>query len=280
MSEHHGDLIAAALLERTGVAVTVTEPRVQGIRRSLVAILDGYTSQNGPRFSIQPHGLKSHKVKLVMGDYSAPCLALMRQAAPDKLPLARAFIRQLTERPENKVKISPEQALAEWQVPENGGFSIEVITRLDGDQYSDEAFAATAENVMAPLLAAIGELIGFDESDQFYCQKDQFPFDVEGRLTTAVVRKRERSRRNKMLCLLIHGPVCRVCGFIPEAVYPSLRNIIEVHHIEPVSELAAPKPYNPRTDLIPLCPNCHRAIHTRVPAYLPEELRAFMEIST
>jgi 5-methylcytosine-specific restriction protein A len=47
-----------------------------------------------------------------------------------------------------------------------------------------------------------------------------------------------------------------------------------VHHLEPVASLDVPRVYNPATDLIPLCPNCHRAVHSRAPVpYQPEELK-------
>ena len=48
---------------------------------------------------------------------------------------------------------------------------------------------------------------------------------------------------------------------------------IEVHHIEPLSELRDAKVYNPITDLIPICPNCHEAIHSEKPALTPDQLR-------
>ena len=34
---------------------------------------------------------------------------------------------------------------------------------------------------------------------------------------------------------------------------------------------------NPKTDLIPLCPNCHAMVHKRKPAYSIEELKKFMQ---
>ena len=78
-------------------------------------------------------------------------------------------------------------------------------------------------------------------------------------------------------CLSIHGEICSVCGLNPKSVYGEVINsIIEVHHIEPLSEVAEARAYNPRTDLIPLCPNCHRAIHKRRPAYKPEELKGML----
>jgi 5-methylcytosine-specific restriction protein A len=65
-----------------------------------------------------------------------------------------------------------------------------------------------------------------------------------------------------------------VCGLEPRRVYGEAGSIIEVHHLEPVSSLVEPRPYDPRTDLVPLCPTCHRALHTRRPIPLSiEELK-------
>ena len=89
-----------------------------------------------------------------------------------------------------------------------------------------------------------------------------------------MITKRERNPRNRFLCFSIHGEICGVCGFDPKATYGSaISSILEVHHIEPLSEIEKARVYNPRTDLIPLCPNCHRAIHKRKPAFKPDELK-------
>ncbi len=36
-------------------------------------------------------------------------------------------------------------------------------------------------------------------------------------------------------------------------------NFIEVHHIKPLSQHEGT--VNPETDLVPVCPNCHRMLH-------------------
>ncbi|WP_225919261.1 HNH endonuclease [Actomonas aquatica] len=127
---------------------------------------------------------------------------------------------------------------------------------------------------MVPLVGAVAELLGVDDAIP------ESTAEWEGGIKESVVRKRERSRRNRLLCISIHGRICKVCGFDPVTVYgPDGSQIIEVHHIEPLSESSAPRPYDPASDLIPLCPNCHRAIHCRVPAFSPDELRSLMGIS-
>lgn len=277
MDDNQRALIAQTVLDVTGVAVNVTTPKANGIRTCLLAHFEGYTAQNGPRFKIQPHGLKRHRVTAEMGTFSGPCIKQMQRAGTDHLALARSLIRQIANEPHTTVSISPGQTLDDWIVTDNG-FSIEATTRVQTNQYSDEAVTATAERIMAPMLAALGELIGYEESDSGTAEiNDDIPLDTEGQLTTAIVRKRERSRRNRLLCLAIHGRRCFVCRTVPEEIYPGLTGIIEVHHIEPVSTLSAPRVYDPRTDLIPLCPTCHRAIHSRFPAMLPEELRAIIK---
>jgi 5-methylcytosine-specific restriction protein A len=277
MDETQKGLIARAILDVTGVAVTVTTPKTAGVRSSLFAYVDGYTAQNGPRFTIQPHGLKGHKVTVEMGNFALPCIRLMQSASDDRVALARCLVNQIASRPDTTVIIHHDQARDSWIVTENG-FRIEVITRTSAGQYDDDAVASTASDVMAPLLAAMAELIGYEDTDgEELPAPKEVSFDLEGTLTTAVVRKRERSRRNRMLCLAIHGDRCAVCEMVPSDIYPNLPSIIEVHHIEPVSMLTAPKIYDPSTDLIPLCPNCHRAIHRTFPAMLPGDLRNILK---
>ena len=279
MDDAQRHLIALSVLEVTGVAISVTSPQIKEIRSSLHAYIHGYSSQEGPKFAIKAHGLKSHQVTATMGTFAAPCIKQMQAANPDQLVFARSLIRQLAEEPNTKVTINPDQTLDDWVVTDTG-FSIEIITKVEADQYSNEAVASTASKFMAPMLASLAELIGYVDPDgEDNIGEDCVAFDVEGALTSAIVKKRERSRRNRLLCLALHGNRCCVCGTIPEDLYPGLSGIIEVHHIEPVSTLLAPKVYDPRTDLVPLCPTCHRAIHRKLPAMLPEDLRAIMKIS-
>lgn len=280
MDDAQRNLIARSVLEVTGVAINVTSPKIKEIRSSLLAYIDGYSSQEGPIFAIKAHGLRSHQVTATMGTFAMPCIKLMQAASPDQLALARSLIRQIAEAPNTQVSIFPDQTLNDWVV-QDAGFGIEIITKVEGDQYSDEAVASTASKFMAPMLASFAELIGYVDPDGDNNQEaEDIAFDVEGLLTSTVIKKRERSRRNRLLCLAIHGHRCCVCDIIPEDVYPGLTGIIEVHHIEPVSTLLEPRVYDPRTDLIPLCPNCHRAIHRTFPAMLPKELRAIMKITS
>ena len=72
---------------------------------------------------------------------------------------------------------------------------------------------------------------------------------------------------------------CVACGLEPKLRYGDTAGaIIEVHHLEALSLQAEPRPYDPAVDLVPLCPNCHRAVHTRRPVPLPiDELKSMVE---
>jgi 5-methylcytosine-specific restriction protein A len=65
------------------------------------------------------------------------------------------------------------------------------------------------------------------------------------------------------------------CGLNFEQTYGEIgRNFIEVHHVKPISEKGGSYEIDPRGDLVPLCPNCHRMIHRGEGAPLSvEELR-------
>ncbi len=127
-------------------------------------------------------------------------------------------------------------------------------------------------------MAAMAELIGYDvvEEDP---EKAEVPA-FEGAILESVVRRRERNPRNRLLCIRFHGEKCCACGLEPKLRYGDLAGaIIEVHHLEALSLLAEPRPYVPVADLVPLCPNCHRAVHTRRPVPLPvEELKSLLEM--
>ena len=251
-----------------GAGVDV-QPESAGLRSGLRSHFSGLTANQGPVFSIAPTGLRRHRVALRFGTFSTPLVQQMQGASEERLALARALVQQLARRPETTVVISAEQSLEDWSVT-GPDFVIEVMLRNVDSPSSEEAVIRTAREVMVPLMAAMAELIGYDEAEP-----DEY--DVEGRVTVGTVTRRERSPRNRLLCLSIHGHRCIACGLAPSDIYGEAGSIIEVHHLEPVSLLSEPRPYDPRTDLVPLCPNCHRAVHTRRPVpYTPDQLKEML----
>jgi len=268
MIRNKSDLLREEAWRGVGTGVVVI-PHEYGLRSGLRLHFEGFRPEEGPKFYIKPSGLSRHLVSVEFGKFAKPCIVQMQGASSERLKVARALIRQIATA--NEVSIEPQQNLDDWMIT-GSDFSVTVSARDIADPQSDQALRRTSQSVIVPLMAAMAELIGYDQAEE------AAEFDEEGRLLESVVKRRERSPRNRLLCLSIHGKRCAICKFSPLDVYGAAGDIIEVHHIEPIGQLEASRPYNPATDLIPLCPNCHRALHTRRPTpLLPDDLRALLK---
>ena len=84
---------------------------------------------------------------------------------------------------------------------------------------------------------------------------------IEGQKVSIKTTRYERNSKNRALALSIHGTTCLTCGFNFNEFYGKdlAKDFIEVHHIIPVSK--GKTKVNPKTDLVPLCSNCHSMIH-------------------
>lgn len=99
----------------------------------------------------------------------------------------------------------------------------------------------------------------------------------EGARTRIEVNRYERDRRNRAAALAIHGYSCKACKLdMGERYGPAAAGLIEVHHVTPVSQLGEDYIINPRTDLAPLCPNCHSVAHRRNPPWSVDDLREML----
>lgn len=103
------------------------------------------------------------------------------------------------------------------------------------------------------------------------------PF-VEGSRCEVELDRFERSREAREACIAAHGAVCSICGFdFGKAYGPHFNGIVQVHHIVPLSVVDSEHDVDPVTDLIPVCPNCHVALHSKPGGvYTPGELRDIM----
>lgn len=101
---------------------------------------------------------------------------------------------------------------------------------------------------------------------------------TEGTITEVTLDRYERNGTAREECLAAHGTTCAICGFDFAKTYgPDFAGIIQVHHIVPLHERAGEHVVDPVRDLIPVCPNCHVALHSRPGGtYLPDELRELM----
>ncbi len=98
---------------------------------------------------------------------------------------------------------------------------------------------------------------------------------IEGAPDEVFSTKYERNAAARKKCLEYHGTACKVCGIdFAKAYGPEFAGKIEVHHIVPLSQIGEEYVVDPINDLVPVCPNCHTALHSKKNgAYTIEELR-------
>lgn len=266
------ELILRELEEGTGASIAV-EVNDTGLRSALRIWFSDLDEQRGTIAELRPHGLKGHRVDLALGKFSAPILEQIARATPEDIQLARALVASIG--PKAKVEIRSQQ-LTDWIV-RDGHFRMVATIRHEDSADTDAAITQTCREIIVPMMAAMAELIGYDPVEEV---ANFDALQAEGAILHSVVVRRERNPRNRLLCVRTHGSRCKACHVEPRSIYGEAGTIIEVHHLEPLANLAAPRTYDPRTDLVPLCPNCHRAVHTRRPVpYTLEELASFMEVS-
>lgn len=103
--------------------------------------------------------------------------------------------------------------------------------------------------------------------------------DVVGEEGETVYAKRKtivRDGRLRERCLREKGYVCAVCGFDATKKYgKAFAGLIEVHHLSPMAEGVRKTTLD---DLLPVCPNCHRALHSKAgEPYTVEELKKILK---
>ena len=103
------------------------------------------------------------------------------------------------------------------------------------------------------------ELAGVDPN--LHDPRDDFEY-TEGEIRETITSFRSRSPDARAACIAALGSVCCICEFDFGRVYgDDCCGFIEVHHIRPLAKADGPQTVDPLNDLIPICPNCHRAIH-------------------
>lgn len=101
----------------------------------------------------------------------------------------------------------------------------------------------------------------------------------EGAIKSIISKRYERNPQARLLCLESNGYSCKVCGFNFGDIYGKLgQDYIHVHHITPLSIIGEEYEINPKTDLVPICPNCHAMIHKATPPLQIDELQELMGI--
>ena len=265
------DLIRREVEEGTGAAVCLEEDR-SGVQTAIRVWFADLERSHSPIVTLRPTGLRRFEAKLAFGNFAADTIRQMQQASAEEVQLARALVASLATGA--NLKIGNGQTSDDWLI-DDGSFTIIAEKRNIESRFEDDSVAETCRELVIPVLAAMAELYGYDPIEEIPSPDQEVL--TEGAIKLTVIRRRERNPRNRLLCLRVHGAVCNICSLDPRELYCDAGSIIEVHHLQPLSLAGEPRPYDPATDLIPLCPNCHRAVHTRRPVpWTPAELRDVM----
>ncbi len=149
----------------------------------------------------------------------------------------------------------------------------EAASVIAGSMRNGNEFFRTVDNI--PLGEYIEPVQHPNTADS---SADEHAF-VEGESSDIVLNQYERNRRAREACIRHYGSRCAICGFDFEATYGNdFRGIIQVHHIVPISEIGHEYTVDPIKDLIPVCPNCHVALHSKKGGvYTPDELKELLK---
>ncbi len=96
---------------------------------------------------------------------------------------------------------------------------------------------------------------------------------------SVLVNAYERDAVAKALCMQHHGTRCMVCDVDLEQRYGTLAaGAMQVHFEPRSSRVDGPFELDPRSDLLPVCPNCHMMLHRgRDKPLRVEDLRRIMQ---
>lgn len=160
---------------------------------------------------------------------------------------------------------------------------------------SFKGFNQSKQKIPIQYLPAIFELIRTDnmilatDNASFYDEFDDAEISAlyEGAKKQITVNAYERNIAARRTCIEYYkqqnnGHIrCMICGFDFGEIYgKNFSDKIHVHHIVEISSIGKEYKINPINDLIPICPNCHMVIHSKKPAYLPNEIKKIIEEKT
>lgn len=257
--DNKSNLVRRTLETGTGADVSLRADK-SGIQTSLHIWFTDLPRRSGPVITLSPSGLNRHLVQLKFGPASADILQQIGQADNEARKLACALTTSIG--PQVEVSYPDGMTGESWTV-DGPDFFISAEKRGIDTPLDDDEIVRTCEEIVVPLLAAFAELIGYEEVAPDL--PEDYMGATEGALALSVVQRRERNPRNRLLAICLHGHRCVICGVDPCETFGDAGQVIEIHHLKPLSSLDAPRVYDPASDLVPLCPTCHRVVHTRRP---------------
>lgn len=125
--------------------------------------------------------------------------------------------------------------------------------------------------------ARIEEIIAGYYQDNSDLESDNIEPAVEGARRLVYINSYERSRTAREKCKIIHGTVCVACQFdFGKAYGANFHGYIHIHHLRQLADIGKKYQVNPKTDLVPICPNCHSVIHSTNPPLSIDAVRKLL----
>lgn len=205
------------------------------------------------------------RATLVIDRLAAQLISSINEFTSQNWPVIESLLAALDK---NRISI---QVLNQGNKVSSSGHVFDGTLQIDGRAVFEEGEAAATE-LLSTIVSIFGFMAGQEDDQEF------LDFREEGAVKQVLARKYERSRFNRTLAIQIHGTTCFGCGFNFEKFYGDVGGgIIEVHHLEPVHLMEKVRVVDPRTELVPLCSNCHTLVHKIDPPYSLGELKLFVQ---
>lgn len=161
------------------------------------------------------------------------------------------------------------RSAADLDVEDWSEVEFEASTRIGSPPTEDARVTALAKSA----ISVLSLFVACEDALEISVKGEQLG-EQEGAPVVRESIRYERSRMNRLRCLQAHGHSCVVCGFNFENFYGEIgMGFIEVHHLFAVSAMPPGYRPDPVKEMVPLCANCHRMVHRRVPPIPPHELK-------
>ncbi|MEG1334582.1 MAG: HNH endonuclease [Bacteroides sp.] len=140
-------------------------------------------------------------------------------------------------------------------IKDNDGRYLESIPESRKANYWRDGTRPLSQEVYDKILCLSETVVNNVFDDEFTSRS------TEGKKIGTYTTRYERDPKLRQQALSFHGYTCMVCGFNFLKAYGDIgRGFIHVHHVNPLFETGE-QIVNPKTDLVPVCPNCHCMIH-------------------
>jgi len=179
-----------------------------------------------------------------------------------------------------------------FEIPNAGnmgfGYGQHLVWYADKDDRKVVDFKDTIVKYIENIINKKSELLNEDTVaiDESIINEETY---TEGGSTKSTKESYRRNHEARTKCLDFYFKhnehyTCQICDFDFEEKYGEIgKHVIEVHHIESHAQKSKKRgvhEIDPRTDLIPVCPNCHKIIHRKEPPLEIDEVRNLIKIAT